>query len=454
MTKNGPIDGLRAWLLRKLFSNYWSLAVLAVLIGVPVALAILKLDEAGLTRAVLDAGLAPVASAETARDFAGVSAGVSAAFITLYFSITLIVLSLAASSLAVRLIDRWLDKRLVRVTVGALAFGLVISLATMLAIDADAPLASVPLTLVAFAFVCLVFNVALLAIALQDLGRTMFVDRSIASLQDGLRAPPFPIEPRAAKGSDGMTVLHRAPREGYVEGLDLEFIARKLPDAQSVRVLVAPGQHVMAGDPLISSSCSDGGDINFANAIPIDDYRSDAQGSVFRIRLLVEIAARALSPALNDFYTAITCADAMLIAMRGHHECWTDEGMVPGWKADPRIELSGQDFASLFGDPLAALRQAACDNPVVAIRLIENYHRLARAYHADHVMGGFIEFLFKHASDLADHASMRAQIEVDAQAIRDSFAGFESDLSHWREVAGSTGVRPGHDIVSPSATAH
>ncbi len=415
-----------------MFDNYWSLAVLAVLLAVPIALAILALDGTGLTAAIIDAGLAPVASAETARDFAGVAAGVSAAFITLYFSITLIVLSMAASSLGVRLIDRWLDKRLVRVTVGALAFGVVISLATMLAIDPKAPLASVPLTLLSLTFASIAANVALLSVALQDLGRTMFVDRSIAALHDGLREPPYPVQSKAADRDAEMNVVLRSPREGYIEGLDLVSIARLAPKAGNVRVLAAPGQHVMKGDALISADFTEAQSPNFASAVVIDDYRSDAQGSVFRIRLLVEIAARALSPAVNDFYTALTCADAILIAMLGHRQCWTDEGHTPVWKLDKRIELPGQDFASLFADPLAALRQAACDYPSVAIRLIENYHRLAEASIEEDGMDGFIDFLFERASEMSEHAAKRAQLEVDAQAIRSRLDAFEATLQSGR----------------------
>ena len=435
MSRAFPARGKTGWVLHNLISNYWTLAVLAVIAAAPFALGILALDRAGLTEWIIAADLAPVSSSDTARDFAGVAAGINAAFITLYFSITLIVLSMAASNLGVRLIDRWLEKPLVRISIAGLSFGLIVSLVAMLAIDPESPLEAVPLALLAVVFVLQTVNIAMLTVALHDLGRTMFIDRSIASLQDDASQPPIDIRSCPYDRDSEWSVALRSDAEGYVEGLDLDAIARATRDLPgSIRVCSAPGQHVMKGDTLIAVAGAEFDGSCLKSAIPIDNFRSDGQGPVFRIRLLVEIGARALSPAVNDFYSALTCADAIMVAMRGHEPCWTEEGEVPCWADDRRIQLPGQNFQGLFEDPLAAFRQAACAYPSVSIRMIDNLRRLAEASAEEGGSPGYVAYLRCHAQHFTDHALERAELDVDAQSIQAAMDRF-GDLGQKRMEA-------------------
>ncbi|QDH34285.1 DUF2254 family protein [Porphyrobacter sp. YT40] len=422
MARHLPVKGQAGWLLRKLVGNYWALAVAAVILGVPFALGVLALDRAGLAGWLVASDLAPVATSETARDFAGVAAGVNAAFISLYFSITLIVLSLAASNLGVRLIDRWLDKRLVRVSIAGLSFSLAVTLCAMLAIDPKADLAQTPLGLTAVVLMLQLVNLAMLAVSLHDLGRSMFVDRAIAALCRDAANPPATISVRLEGPSHNWVTVLVAPRDGYVEGIDCDAVAKAAPTATAIRICAAPGRHVARGEPLIEVAEGVGSapvDLRkLARAVPIGDYRSDGQGTVFRVRLLVEIAARALSPAINDFYTALACADALMVVMREHRHTWVGENQLACWAHDPRVELPGQDFASLFGDPLAAFRQAAADYPSVSIRMIDNVARLIAATEApDALHSQWHGWLADQVRAIAGHALSRAQHEADRRAI-------------------------------------
>ncbi|WP_379922531.1 DUF2254 family protein [Erythrobacter sp. R86502] len=429
-----PVKGQKGWQLRRLLGNYWALAVLAVVLGVPVALGILAADRAGLTAWLIDADLAPVATSDTARDFAGVAAGVNAAFISLYFSITLIVLSLAASNLGVRLIDRWLDKRLVRVSIAGLSFSLVVTLCAMLAIDPEAPLPQTPLALTGMVLLLQLVNVAMLAVSLHDLGRSMFVDRAIAALRRDASVPPANLIAQLDSPQREWTVVIVAKRDGYVEGVDCRAIAQAAPAAAVIRVCAAPGQHVARGEPLIAIAGNDRAARievrKLERAVPVDDFRSDGQGTVFRIRLLVEIAARALSPAINDFYTALTCSDALMLVMRDHRSTWINDNRTACWAPDSRLELPGQDFASLFGDPLAAFRQAACDYPSVSIRMIDNLARLiGMEDQTTEASPHRNAWLAAQARLLADHAISRAQHDADRHSIAESLASLERSMT-------------------------
>ena len=424
MAKRGPIKGLAGWFFHRLAASYWSLPLVATLIALPAAWIALSLDRHGWGEqiAARDLQLTPVAGA--AQEFASVIVGVNAALLTLYFSITLLVLTIATANLGVRLIDRWLDKGLTRVSLSGLTFNLIFSLVVLASIDPDAAPESLPHFTLWSLIALETVNVAMLAVALHDLGRTIFVDRSIAHIaRDIAQSGPdiVAVEPR--EGNWAATV--RAPVGGYVEGIDLSRIARTLAvHPGTVRFCCAPGSHVLKGEPVALLEKEGAGTDEILKSIPIGKFRSDGQGAVFEIRLLVEIAARALSPAVNDFYTALTCADRIGDAMAGQRDLWIDEGKMAAWKRDTRFELPGQDFRGLYARPLKAFRQAAADYPSVAIRLIDVFARVASLSDK----AGMAAFLRAEAAAMADHAAGRATYRDDADDIRAALAAFDARL--------------------------
>ena len=320
--------------------------------------------------------------------------------------------------LGVRLVDRWLGRRLVRVSIGGLSFSLVFAVLTLAAIDSEAALAQTPLVTVALTIALLGVNVAMLAVALHDLGRTMFVDKAINSLAFDASVSAFEVTGREAFSGDFAQSI-TAPRDGYVEGIDLAYLARQLADhAGAIRICVAPGQHVLAGEPLAKLERAVAREDEVLKSIPVGPFRSDSQGSVFQIRLLVEIAARALSAAVNDFYTALAAADALAEIMVRHADNWVGEERMPVSRNHPAFELPGQDFAGLFDDPLNAFRQAAADYPSVSIRMISNYGRIVALCGEE---AGLARFLREKARALCEHAAARAQVGRDRDDIEGAF---------------------------------
>ncbi|APE29373.1 hypothetical protein BMF35_b0118 [Aurantiacibacter gangjinensis] len=402
----------------------------------PAALLILHLDREGLSDTIRNADLSIVANADAAQQVVTSAVAINAAFLTLYFSLTLLVLTVASSNLGVRLVDRWLDKGLVRVSLAGLAFTLLFSLGALGAVDADAPFEELPLGLVTTTVFLQGVNVAMLTIALHDLGRTIFVDRSIANLGEDAKAGPVSVEARDPADLDWAQRVC-SPREGYVEGNNLDRLAKHLDGRGGiVRVCAAPGQHVLEGETLllleqdVSGSVDEG---KLLGCVPVGDFRSDGQGAVFRIRLLVEIAARALSPAVNDFYTALTAADRLGAAVLGQRKNWVDQGQVAAYRNGTLFELPGQDFRGLFEDPLNAFRQAGCQYPSVSIRMINNYARIRDIVLDDGQSDQFAEFLEKLARELRDHAMSVTDYDGDRKDIADAFTeGFEKDETHTR----------------------
>ena len=421
MAAKGPLKGLTAWLIHRLVANYWSLPLVAILAAPVIAGLVIWADRTSLGRWIYDNGLNLLVASDTAQDLAIAVVSLNAAFLTLYWSVTLIVLTLATGNLGVRLVDRWLDKGLVRLSMAGLTFTLVFSVIVLARLDPEAQVAELPHFALLAVFGLQLVNIAMLGVAIHDLGRTMFVDRSISHLGTEGSAIAIPVRGETPHEGPWAATLS-APREGYIEGVDLEAVGKRLAMHEGhVRFCAAPGQHVLKGEPLIRFENPPPKDDKLVRAIAIGDYRSGVESTVFQVRLLVEVAARALSPGINDFYTAIACADQIAEAIFGHAETWVEDGEIAVYAPAPRFELPGQDFRGLFDEPLNAFRQAACDYPSVAIRMIDNYARLITLL-ADDCPPTFMAHLERLACELCDHAQGRAQLGMDKDDIAAALA--------------------------------
>ena len=423
MSGSRPINDLFGWILHRLTANYWSLALGAVVIAPLVFAATLSLDRDGGTEWLLERGLSPVSSAETARDAASVIAGIDTAYLTLYLSISMVVLTIAAGNLGVRLIDRWLAKRLVRVSIAGLSFTVVHAVLTMSAIDADAAMADVPLLTFSTAILLLMINTIMLAVAAHDLGRSMFIDKAIDAISEDGQCNQLSLSGSEERFPDlSFTVVSR--RNGYVEGVKLQRIADGLEGCGKVQLEVAPGQHVLQGQTLLRHERSCDNERDLLHAIPIGPFRSNSQGSVFQIRLLVEIAARALSPAINDFYTGLVAVDALVEVAAAHCENWVNDGQVPVSAEHPQIALPGQDFRGLFEDPLAALRLAASRYPAISIRIINKMKMLVALHCKD--KPGLTAFLARYVAEVHEHAMKETSIDKDRRSLDEALAEFRT----------------------------
>ncbi len=425
MVSRTPLKGMKAWFLHRLVANYWSLPAGAVLAAPIVAALVLWADRVGAGAWVFENGLSLLTSPDTAQDLAIAIVGVDAAFLTFYWSVTLIVLTLATGHLGVRLVDRWLDKGLVRLSMAGLTFCLVFSAIVLARLDPDAELSALPHFALAAMFALQLVNIGLLGFAVHDLGRTMFVDRSIAHIGSAAAAVSVPIEGRAAHEGEWAYALP-APREGYVEGLDLARLRTLLPDGcEAIRICAAPGSHVLEGEPIALFASRLENLDRIRKTIAIGSFRSGAQSTVFEVRLLVEIAARALSPGINDFYTALSCADRLARAIAGQAGNWVEENAMPCWREDSRFELPGQDLRGLFDKPLAGFRQAAADYPSVSIRMIENYGRLHALLARGDKPSSLLAYLKRLAQELSEHAAANAGYTKDRDAIEQTYARFD-----------------------------
>ena len=101
-------------------------------------------------------------------------------------------------------------------------------------------------------------------------------------------------------------------------------------------------------------------------------HRTLVQDPVFAIDQFVEIAIRALSAAVNDTFTALTCIDWLSAGIGRVSGRVLDEGVYRDGTGNVRLIESDPSYARMVNRSFDKIRQAARGMPAVLIRLIDS----------------------------------------------------------------------------------
>ena len=168
-------------------------------------------------------------------------------------------------------------------------------------------------------------------------------------------------------------VIMSSPKSGYLQHVDHGALVAAARSADALIVLkFRPGQFVLCGEPLaavVPPGSAHGLEAVVDRGVIIGSHRTLTQDSEFGIAQIVEIAIRALSPAVNDTFTGVACvdwlADALLtLGERSPLEGnWYETGSkLRVWMPPVRLER----LVKLASDQI---RQASATTPAVLIRL-------------------------------------------------------------------------------------
>jgi uncharacterized membrane protein len=100
-------------------------------------------------------------------------------------------------------------------------------------------------------------------------------------------------------------------------------------------------------------------------------HRTLAQDPVFPIDQLVEIAIRALSPAVNDTFTALTCIDWLSAGLRRVTGRTLGEGVYRDHSGRVRLIEPAPSYSRMANRAFDKIRQASAGMPVVMIHMLD-----------------------------------------------------------------------------------
>lgn len=166
----------------------------------------------------------------------------------------------------------------------------------------------------------------------------------------------------------------RGSRVGHLQAIDLEGLMALASERDLVvRLDCRPGDHLVAGSPV--ATVWPHGDDALEQAVNetliVGRQRTSVQDLEYSIDQLVEIAVRALSPGINDPFTAMACADRLTASLCVLARRRTPSPMRRDEDGQLRLIARPWTFQGALGAAFDQIRQAARGNAAVSIRLVE-----------------------------------------------------------------------------------
>lgn len=350
--------------------------------------------------------------------------------VSIVFAMLLMTLTLASTQFSPRILISFVRDRPTQWTLGMLLGTFSYCIAVMPAAR-SLPVAFVPVLSVAGAMALALVAVAWLIFFIHHISQAISVNHIVDRIAretelviDELMPYPCgahePLTPPPMPDGDGTPVPNRRP--GYIRFVD---IARLLELSMTWRIGIkverGVGQFLPAGVPLLR--VTDGNRLDPARAaamraaFDIGPTRTLQQDVEFGVIQIVDIALRAISPAVNDPSTAISCIDQLsriLIVWFGR---MPPSAVLFSPPHVPRVAIPWPGLDGMLDLAFEQIRSYATNDLAVNLRLLRAMGDIAATTQRTSVRSA----LAVRAHRLVDRASERME-EADAARLRQRLA--------------------------------
>jgi uncharacterized membrane protein len=428
-------------------SSFWFLP--AVMAGGAVALSFagVALDERVTDWLTLNWGWTFTGGAEGASSLLAAIAGSMITIAGVVFSMTLVTLSLASSQLGPRLLRNFMRDTTTQMALGTFAATFLYCLLVLRTIRRVDEVAFVPHLSVTGGVLLAVVSVGVLIYFIHHVSVSIQADEIVARVGKeliegidrlfpehiGQRAPRIPTDPPDAGFLDTFVRDARpvsSTRDGYLQFIDGDaLMALAKQEDAVIRLERRPGQYVVPARPLVfvwpGNRVDDQLIERVNSAFSIGNHPTSGQDIEFAVNQLVEIAIRALSPGINDPFTAITCVDRLGSAL-----CRLAQREMPSpyrhdTKDQLRVLMPVVTFSDVTDAAFNQIRQYGRSSAAVTIRLLETIAVIAGSVHRPEDRAA----LLRHANMIARGARGGLPEDKDRQEVEERYQSVEQLLS-------------------------
>ncbi len=439
--------------LERIRSSFWFLPAVMAAAAMVLSFVTVAQDKQMTDWLTLTWGLTFNGGAEGASSLLGVIAGSMITIAGVVFSMTLVALSLASSQLGPRLLSNFMSDTPTQVVLGTFVATFLYCLLVLRTIRRAEEVLFVPHLSVTLGVLLAVVSVGGLIYFIHHVSVSIqaneMVARVGADLIQGIEQM-FPENigrgaPRVSReppGADFLDTFGREARpigaagDGYLQFVDGEALMALARDEDVViRLERRPGQYVIADRPLVlvwpGNRVTDE-IINRINSVfALGNQRTSGQDTEFAVNQLVEIAIRALSPGVNDPFTAVTCVDLLGSAL-----CrLAQRDIASPYRHDSQDQLRIITPVFTFPDTTDVafdqIRQYGRTSAAVTIRLLETIAEIARFVNRPDDRAA----LLRHAGMIVRGAREGLPEEEDRKEVEERFQSATQLLS---EVSAST----------------
>ncbi len=313
--------------LEAIQTSYWFIPSLMALAAVLLGAGMVWLDVWLGTSWIKGVSWYQQIGVDGAREVLSTIAGSMITVAGVVFSITIVALSFASSQYGPRVLTNFMSDRGNTVTLGTFIATFLYGLTVLRTIRAGEDDNFVPQLAVMVGMALALCSIGMLIFFIHHVPQSIHVNNIVARIgkllvdDAGKRFPDLIGEPASEQESrddppslDPAAGCVRGTRTGYIQVIDEAGLLACAGDADMlVRLRYRPGDFIIAGRILADISPADAVNDDLCEAVrgcfTTGNKRTPENDIMFLVSELVEIAARALSPGINDPMTAVTCLD-------------------------------------------------------------------------------------------------------------------------------------------------
>jgi uncharacterized membrane protein len=418
----------------RLRASYWFVPAVMMAFAALAAALVVQLDQALPPRILAGAWFVYESDVEGARTVLLAVAGTAVALLSTVFTLTVVPLTIAAAQLGPRLLRNFLRDIGTQVTLGVFSSTFVYAALVLLELP---PVGAAPPQLaVTGAPLLLVVSACVLIYFIHHLAVSVQATNVIREVSDELEATirrSFPprtdvADPAAVREVARLRLLIEqegaevpAVGTGYVRAIDFESLERVAREAGvTLRLCCAPGAFMVPGEGLVLAWPAGRLDKEAAAAVNaaflLGEQRTFAQDVEYGINALVEVAIRAMSPAINDPFTCMACVDRLSGAL----VLLAERCCPPLHRYDEqgRLLLIGDrlTFGRLVDAAFHPIRQYGRGNAEVLVRLLDALALIGSRAEASERLA-----LLRHARQVEQDSRLSLPSPSDQERVRRAY---------------------------------
>nr|WP_069791544.1 DUF2254 domain-containing protein [Cyanobacterium sp. IPPAS B-1200]OEJ77882.1 hypothetical protein A5482_14745 [Cyanobacterium sp. IPPAS B-1200] len=418
-----------------LHSSFWFVPTLMVVLAIALSFLTIQLDQRLKTDLTGQFGWVYSVGPNGSRAILSTIAGSMVTVATTAFSITIVALQLASSQFGPRLLRNFMQDTGNQIVLGTFISTFVYSLLVLRTINGVDEKEFVPHLAVTWGLVLALASIGVLIYFIHHSASSIQVDQVITvvgrELDDATDrlfphkigrgvSKDLPLDIPANFERDVYPI--KATNSGYIQAVnDDQLMQIATENNLLLRVQNCPGNFIVQGNELVlvfgRERVNKTLTKNINDAFILGLQRTKQQDLEFSINQLVEIAVRALSPGINDPFTAIRCIDQLSASL-----CHLAQREIPSpYRYDNndklRVIAEPITFADMTDAAFNQIRQYGTTSVAVTIRLLDAIAVIAPHTHnkADRAT------LLRHASMIERGSHEGIPEELDRRDVEEQY---------------------------------